>query len=150
MTVDTHAHIFPRVRGVVAAGMTRGLSYGRVLVGEMEIRLTPPFCEETICAAEMLLANMDWAGVDKAVLLQGPFYGECNRYVLEAAARCPNRLIGLAYLDPWGLDCRKTFEAIFELPGFRGIKLECSVKTGLFGIQPGRHAGYVSNRLAMG
>ena len=58
--------------------------YGRIAVGDEETQLLPPYNEKTVFTPEMLIANMDWAGVDKAVLLQGPFYGECNSYVLEA------------------------------------------------------------------
>jgi predicted TIM-barrel fold metal-dependent hydrolase len=84
----------------------------------------------------MLLANMDWAGVDKVILLQGPFYGECNLYVLDALNRYPDRLIGAAYFDPWDADSRQKFERITASPGFRAIKLECSEATGLCGIHP--------------
>ena len=79
MIVDAHSHIFPEVRGLVRAGPTRGLDYGGIGVGDETVQLFPPYNEKTEFAAEMLLANIDWAGVDKVVLLQGPSYGECNQ-----------------------------------------------------------------------
>lgn len=100
MVIDAHAHIFPKVQGLIAAGQTRGLGYGRVTVGNEEIQIMPPLSEKTIHTPEMLLSHMRWAGVDKAVLLQGPFYGECNQYVRDAVEAYPDCLIGLAYLDP--------------------------------------------------
>ena len=66
--VDAHAHIFPQIHGQVGSGPTKGLGYGRMLVGSDEIQLMPAHNEETIYSAEMLLANMDWAGVERAVL----------------------------------------------------------------------------------
>jgi hypothetical protein len=66
------------------AGPTRSASYGRIWVGERQVQLMPALNEETIFSPEMSIANIDWGEVDKAVLLQGPFYGECNQYALNA------------------------------------------------------------------
>ena len=142
MLVDAHSHIFPRIHGINAAGPTRGMGYGRAMVGAEEVQVTPPFGDGLAYSPETLLANLDWAGVDRAVLLQGPFYGECNRYVTEALQRYPDRLVGAACFDPWMADGRRTFEELMR-PGegsagatFRALKLECSVPTGLCGIHP--------------
>ena len=109
MLIDAHTHIFPQVRGLVAAGPTRSLGYGRITIGDQEQQLFPPYGEKTCFTPEMLLTNMDWAGVERAVLLQGTFYGPCNAYVLEALERYPDRLIGAAYLDPWAGQCPGSF-----------------------------------------
>ena len=136
MIIDAHAHIFPEVRGTTGRGTTRGPGYGRIAVGDEETQLLPPYNEKTVFTPEMLIANMDWAGVDKAVLLQGPFYGECNSYVLEALNRYPDRLGGAAYFDPWDTDNRQEFEILTASSGFRVVKLECSEPTGLCGLHP--------------
>ena len=134
--VDAHAHIFPRIDGRNAAGPTRGAGYGRVVIGDQVLQLWPPFCAETMFTVEMLIAHMDWAGVDKAVLLQGPFYGEWNAYALDALTSYPDRLVGMAYFDPWQADSRKQLETTLAGASFRGIKLECSEATGLCGLYP--------------
>ena len=136
MIIDAHSHIFPEVRGATGAGPSRGLGYGRIAVGNEETQLLPPYNETTVFTPEMLIANMDWAGVDKAVLLQGPFYGECNSYVLEALNRYPDRLVGAAYFDPWGMNNRQEFEILTASSSFRVVKLECSEATGLCGLHP--------------
>jgi len=136
MIVDAHAHIFSKVSGLVATGPARGLGYGRAAFGSQEVQLLPPFNRKTTYTAEMLLAHMDWAGVDKAVLLQGTAYGDCNRYVLVALGRYPERLVGAAFLDPWDADWRNVFAMICASPAFRAVKLECSEATGLCGIHP--------------
>lgn len=136
MIVDAHSHIFPQVQGSTGRGPTRGLGYGRIAVGDEEIQLLPPYNETTVFTPEMLISNMEWAGVDKAVLLQGPFYGECNSYVLDALDRYPDRLVGAAYFDPWGPDSRQEFETIIASSKFRVVKLECSEATGLCGLHP--------------
>lgn len=136
MFIDAHAHIFPQVRGLIGAGPTRSLGYGRIAIGAEETQLFPPYGEKTAFTPEMLVANLDWAGVERAVLLQGTFYGECNQYVLEALERYPERLIGAAWLDPWAPRSRAQFGSIVAHPGFRALKLECSEATGLCGLHP--------------
>ena len=146
MILDAHSHIFPTVRGRVGTGPTRSLGYGRIQFGDAEEQLLPPYNKETEYTPEMLVANMDWAGVDRAVLLQGTAYGECNDYVRQALARYSDRLIGTAFFDPWARNSRAFFDTIVEAPegsglgapapGFRGIKLECSVAAGLCGLHP--------------
>ncbi len=136
MLVDAHSHIFPQVRGLIGAGPTRSLGYGRIAIGAEETQLFPPYGEKTAFTPEMLVANLDWAGVERAVLLQGTFYGECNQYVVEALERYPERLIGAAWLDPWAPRSRAQFGRIIAHPGFRALKLECSEATGLCGLHP--------------
>jgi predicted TIM-barrel fold metal-dependent hydrolase len=136
MIIDAHAHIFPQVHGMIASGPTRGTGYGRITAGPETMQLIPPYGLQTIFTPEMLIANLDWAGVGKAVLLQGPFYGECNQYVLDALHQYPDRLAGLAYLDPWDKGAHSMLEWVIETQAFRGIKLECSEATGLTGLHP--------------
>ena len=123
MIVDAHAHIFPEVHGLTASGPTRGTGFGRLTAGSETIQLIPPYGLQTIFTPEMLIANLDWARVDKAVLLQGPFYGECNAYVLEALHQYPDRLAGLAYLDPWDKGAHSMLEWVIAARCFKGIKL---------------------------
>jgi len=110
------------------------------MVGPEERQVTPPFGKGLSYSPETLLANLVWAGVDRAVLLQGPFYGECNDYVSNALQQYADRLVGAAYFDPWMEDSRSAFDDLFEKGGteaaFRALKLECSVPTGLCGIHP--------------
>jgi len=134
MIIDAHAHIFPAVTGQNIDGPTRGLGYGRMGIGARSWQAMPPLNPQTEHTPEMLIAHMDWLGVDKAVLLQGPFYGECNDYVAQAAARYPGRLIAAAFFDPWAEGSRQFFDDTLANPIFRAVKLECSVATGLFGL----------------
>jgi predicted TIM-barrel fold metal-dependent hydrolase len=136
--IDVHTHIFPTVNGMNAAGPTRDGGYGRMWLGDGRIQLIPPLCEQTKHTPEMLLASLDWAGVDRAVLLQGPFYGECNDYVAAALERYPDRLTGAAYVDPWDADgghCM--FDACMATGRFRIVKLEISDGSGYCGFHKG-------------
>ena len=136
MIIDAHSHVFPQVQGSTGRGPTRDMGYGRITVGGWPTQLLPPYNNKTVFTPEMLISNMEWAGVAKAVLLQGPFYGECNSYVLEALNRYPDRLIGAAYFDPWSPNNRQEFENLTVSSQFRVVKLECSEATGLCGLHP--------------
>ncbi len=135
--VDVHTHVFPQINGRIASGLTRGLAWGRASVGNNQIWALPPFSEKVTFNWEALIAQMDWAGVDKAVMLQGPYYGDCNQYAQQAVQSCPGRLAAAAYLDPWQETSRTAFETIAKQRVFKALKLELTVETGLCGLHPG-------------
>ena len=137
MIIDAHAHIMTAVKGTTATGPTRSLSWGKVRWGDQTIQLLPPFTQATTFPAETLLAQMDWAGVERAVLLQGPFYGEANAYVASAVARWPDRFIGAYAPDPLAPAARETFARCVEEHGLRIVKFELTEPTGLTGRYPG-------------
>lgn len=134
--VDAHAHVFREIQGRIGTGITRGRPYGRVAVGNDEIQALPPLAETTSFTYEKLIAHLDWAGVDQAVLLQGSFYGECNDYIIEAVTQYPDRFIGAGYIDPWAAEARRTSHEVLGSPVFRAVKIEFSEATGLAGIYP--------------
>ncbi|MEW6749755.1 MAG: amidohydrolase family protein [Candidatus Latescibacterota bacterium] len=135
--IDAHAHVFPAVRGHVQAGPTRGLGHGRMARGPETVQLTPDLGEETAFSPAWLLAGMTAAGVERAVLLQGPLYGECNDFAVQAVRAYPGRLAAQAYLDPWVAGWEERLEAILQEEAFRGVKIEFSVPAGLGGLHPG-------------
>ncbi len=136
MIVDAHAHVFGKLCGHIAAGDVTALAWGRARMGGQEFQLLPPFSPETSFLPEALIAQMDWAGVDRAVLLQGPFYGNQNSVVLDAVARFPDRFLGAAYFDPWDADPHQKLDGILAAGKFCAVKLECTEPTGLCGIHP--------------
>jgi len=134
--VDAHVHIFERIRGLTEAGVTESLSFGKVRWGGKVIRSLPPLAVDTRFPPEVLLEYMDWAGVDKAVILQGPFYGEANLYVRRAVKRWPDRFLGVAYFDPWSKKAPDGLSYLAEELGFNAIKLELREDTGFAGLHP--------------
>lgn len=133
MIVDAHAHIFPRMTGRFARGAVRGLSFGKVAIGsEAPFQAFPPCGEKVSSPPETLLAQMDWAGVDHAVLLQNNFYGNQNAAVAAAARRWPDRFTGAMYLDPWSSGARTVFRRWQKwLPI---VKLATDDRFGLFAL----------------
>lgn len=75
---------------------------------------------------ETLIDEMDEAGISKAMCSAGPLIP--NRAVVEAVRRYPDRLIGVASVNPWSPD--GVMPAVHELRslvgdyGFKGLKLE--------------------------
>ena len=75
---------------------------------------------------ETLIEEMDEAGVDTALCSAGPLIP--NEAVIDAVTRYPDRLLGVAAVNPWSPDGVMT--AVHELRslvgdyGFKGLKLE--------------------------
>jgi predicted TIM-barrel fold metal-dependent hydrolase len=136
--IDSHVHIFPSIHGISRYGAITGLGHGWVSRGERREKLLPNLVGEDSCfTVDQLLILVRQAGVDRAVLLQGPFYGECNAYALTAVREYPENFTAQAYFDPWKANWRESFQTILNEPAFRGIKIEFSVETGFSGIYPG-------------
>lgn len=139
LVIDAHAHVVDRVAGVTGTGATRSGRYGKIVWGNNELQLLTPATDPTTFPPEMLIAHLDWAGVDRAVLLQGSFYGELNAYVAEAVDRFHPRLVGAALVDPTRRDAVRELRRCFDEYGYRVVKLELSVATGLRGLHPDLH-----------
>jgi predicted TIM-barrel fold metal-dependent hydrolase len=71
---------------------------------DLYLQYLPPALADLACPPEMLIAQMDHAGVDRAVLHTGHAYGRLNRYLAAAVRRSPHRFWGLAMVDEWRAD----------------------------------------------
>lgn len=104
--VDTHVHIWSddRTTYPMVAGRERPLSERG--------------------SADWLIELMDEAGVSGALLVQTPWYGEDNRYLVESMRRFPGRFAALGYLeDPLRQDAPERLERQYAEDGFRGVRL---------------------------
>jgi predicted TIM-barrel fold metal-dependent hydrolase len=138
MIIDAHAYITPGMHGRTRTGPTRSLPYGRVKHGEQTVQLLPPFsADKTALEPETMLRLMDWAGIDKAVLMQGPFFGDQNTFLHQAARKWPDRFTAAAFLDPVDRQARDTFRRVIEEQGFRCLAFDLSETTGLAGLHAG-------------
>jgi predicted TIM-barrel fold metal-dependent hydrolase len=72
---------------------------------------------------EELLACMDAAGVDRAVMVQGAAYLYDNRYIAHCVARFPERLAAVALLDPHAPDAADRLQALYEEDRIQGFRL---------------------------
>ena len=86
----------------------RGDAYGRfawtVDGVEHSLQYLPPTLTRLSAPPELMVAQMDFVGVDRAVLQTGHVYGRLNGYLSQAVRRFPDRLWGLAMVDEWLVD----------------------------------------------
>lgn len=138
MIVDAHVHIFPEVRGYGPKGQTRGGECGTIDFGDgRPVPVLPAVNETTKHTLPMLLRNMERSGVDRAVLILCPCYGDWSDYVLEACRAYPDKFVGSAFFDPWRADARAYFEEKLRGPLWKNVKIEFSETGGLCGVYPG-------------
>ncbi len=137
MIIDGHAHIFETINTVTGGGAQKSLGFGKVIRDTGEVfRLFPPSFKDNCCGPEMLLEYMDWAGVDKAVLVSGVLYGFTNQYVADVLRKWSDRFVGAALVDPMTRDASKVLKYAVEEQGFGALKFELSEFFGLAGIHP--------------
>ena len=72
----------------------------------------PPSMRNLESTPESLIAQMDYAGVDRAVLQNGHLYGRLNEYIAAAVLKYPDRFWGLAMVDEWRVDDPKQLHAL--------------------------------------
>lgn len=59
----------------------------------------PVGLQEMVAPPEFLIAQMNFVGIDKAVLQRGHIYGKLENYYRRAIKKFPDRFIGLAQID---------------------------------------------------
>lgn len=114
MIIDAHTHLWKRQNGFVdnrpVIAMQNGISdFG----GELR-QMMPPYMLNGENTAEMLISNMDYAGVNGAVITQEEIDGNQNEYLLSAKEKYPNRLKICSLYEE---------NKPYALYGFDGIKI---------------------------
>lgn len=114
MIIDAHAHLWKKQNGKVDGKPVYALENGKSNFGGEIKQMMPPFminCENT---ADMLISNMDYAGVNGAVITQEEIDGNQDNYLLKAKAQYPSRLKICSLYEE---------NKPFETTGFDGIKI---------------------------
>jgi predicted TIM-barrel fold metal-dependent hydrolase len=62
-------------------------------------QVMPPSLQDQITSPEYLIAQMEYADIDIAVLQNAKVYGKLNDYFAESVRKYPSRLIGLAEIN---------------------------------------------------
>ena len=88
--IDVHAHVVENLHGFSRGGELRAVGGGMARWADgNEFLLFPPVLGEKDVTYDRLHDFLLEQGVEKAVLLQGSFYGFQNEYTLEAARPWP-------------------------------------------------------------
>lgn len=114
MIIDAHTHLWKKQNGKVDGRPITALANGRSNFGGEIRQMMPPYMINGENTADMLISNMDYAGVNGAVITQEEIDGNQDKYLLKAKAQYTNRLkICSLYEEnkPYSLD------------GFDGIKI---------------------------
>ena len=104
LVFDSHVHLYDRARYPFRAGYSRP--------------------ERERGDAASLIAEMDAAGVTAALLVQTPWYGEDNRYLVESMCSYPGRFAAIGYLDdPLAADAPERLARQYHEDRFRGVRI---------------------------
>lgn len=135
--IDAHAHVVQCIAGTGSQGELRPCGGGRAAYATgQSFQILPPEFGAFDAPPEALLRVMDAHGVDKAVLLQGNYFGFQNLYTWEAVRAYPDRFAGAAAYDPFSAQADRIRTHLFDELGFRIVKFEVSSGSGLMANHP--------------
>ncbi len=121
MIIDAHAHLWKKQHGRRDNIPVRSLENGLSDFGGEIRQMMPPYMLSGENSPEMLIANMNYAGVNAAVIVGEVMDGNQDEYFKAAKAKYPDRLKICAFYDE-GEE--------YTLDGFDGIKIcACKLKT---------------------
>lgn len=92
MIIDAHTHLWKKQNGLVDGRPVIALQNGISNFGGELRQMMPPYMLNGENTVEMLISNMDYAGVNGAVITQEEIDGNQNGYLLTAKEKYPNRL----------------------------------------------------------
>lgn len=135
--IDCHVHIFETLKGFNGKGEMRPLKNGLARWGNGEVvKMVPPELGDTSFTAETCYQLLKKNGVEKAVLLQGSFYGFQNEYVAEALEKYPDLFIGAGTFDPFGIYADQIYDRVTSELGMKALKFETSTGCGFMSYHP--------------
>lgn len=97
--IDAHSHLWLRQDTIVDGLSIRTTDRGRSLFLGTEVQMLPPFLIDGRNSAEVFLANMDYAQVSAAVVVQEVIDGLQNDYLQEVQTHYPDRFTCCGMVD---------------------------------------------------
>ena len=90
-------------------------------------QVMPPSVSDMSYSAESLVAEMDYAGVDTALLHRTPYLGISNEFIAACVRQFPDRIQGLAYVEEWLMedrpdDCIEKLGTAIDSLGLSGLQ----------------------------
>nr|MDO8099676.1 amidohydrolase family protein [Candidatus Njordarchaeota archaeon] len=139
MIIDMHTHLSPKG----AMGEKTWLTYAKVIGSALgippEVVMQSPMVKEMVNATpEILIRDMDQAGIDKSVVFTVDWglasddfkvsIEDANKFLADAVKQYPERLIGFLAVDPRrGEKAVKLLEKGVKEWGMKGLKLHPTV-----------------------
>jgi hypothetical protein len=119
MIIDAHLHLWNKQHGMVGGKPVVDIGGGRSDFGGEIRQMMPPYMTDGVNSVERLIANMDYARVQGAVVTQEYIDGNQDEYLLTCKEKYPDRIrIASLYEDtatePGGS---------YRIDGFDGVKI---------------------------
>lgn len=114
MIIDAHSHLWIKQNGKVDGKDVYPVGNGRSNFGGEIRQMLPPFMIDDENTAECFISNMNYAGVNAAVITQEEIDGNQDEYLLKAKERFPNRFKICSLYEE---------NKSFNMDGFDGIKI---------------------------
>ena len=92
MIIDAHAHLWKKQNGIVNGKPVFSTGGGKSSFGGEIRQMMPPYMLSGENTAEMLVSNMDYAGVSGAVITQEQIDGNQDEYLLSVKKRYSERI----------------------------------------------------------
>ena len=118
MIIDAHTHLWKKQNGMHNGEAVYHIENGKSQFCSEPHQMMPPYMTDGENTVERLIANMDYARVNGAVITQEVLDGNQNEYLLSAKRKYPDRIKICSLYEE-----SKTV----AIDGFDGIKL-CSCK----------------------
>jgi len=124
--IDAHVHLWYEQQGLVNGKPVYALGNGKVDFGGEVRQMMPPYMNDGKNTVERLIANMDYAQVNGAVITQEYIDGNQDNYLLEARAKFPERIKVTALYEDYK-ETNLPVDNPVEFEKFDGLKI-CSCR----------------------
>lgn len=135
--IDAHVHVFGVLKGFRGEGELCPLGNGRARWANGQVvDMIPPELGDKEFEADTCCRFLKNQGVEKAVLLQGSYYGIDNEYTAAAVRKYPDMFIGAGSFDPFARYAGQIYDRLTNELGFRILKFETSTGGGFMSYHP--------------
>lgn len=114
MIIDAHAHLWKKQNGIVDGKPVYDVGGGKSNFGGNIRQMMPPYMTDGENSCERLIANMDYALVNGAVITQEYIDGNQDSHLLSVKNKYPNRIKVCALYEE---------KEMGDISGFDGIKI---------------------------
>ncbi len=130
--IDAHVHVFETLQGFSGKGELRPIGNGKArwATGEI-VNMIPRELGSTNFTIETCRQLLHSNHVEKAVLLQGSFYGFQNEYVVESAAKYPDMFLAAGTFDPFAKKTEDIYNRLTDNLKVKVLKFETSTGCGI-------------------
>lgn len=132
--IDAHTHVFDTLAGFGSRGELRAVGEGKACWANGDvISMIPQGMGDCSFTYDTLAACLRENGVERAILLQGSFYGFQNHYTQQAARKYPDLFVPSGTFDPFCTQAAELADQLIRVQRLPIIKFETSSGGGLMG-----------------